>query len=126
MEEYSDRVDELYGESHAGRVRIGFSVWNIGEVAVVLDKYEKREIIEDARIVFTRFIGESRLLVKLNQLKLIPLSFKVVTEAVNYVFKYGIYVADAVQLASAEEFGAFLTYDKKLAQIARIEGLNVI
>ncbi|MBS7611728.1 type II toxin-antitoxin system VapC family toxin [Candidatus Bathyarchaeota archaeon] len=126
VEEHSDRVDELYSESYAGRVRIGFSVWNIGEVAVVLDKYEERGIVEDARIVFARFIGESHLLVKLNQLKLIPLNFRVVVEAVNYVFKHGIYVADAVQLASAEGFDTFLTYDEKLAQIAKIEGLNVI
>lgn len=125
-EEHSAHVDELYSEAHAGRIWIGFSVWNIGEVAVVLDEYEKRGIIENARAVFTKFIGESRLLEKLNQLKLVPLSFKIITKAVNYAFKHGIYIADAVQLTSAEGFDAFLTYDKKLAQIASLEGLSIV
>ena len=44
LEEYSEHVDRLYREAHAGRVRIGFSIWNIGEVAVVLDKYERGEL----------------------------------------------------------------------------------
>ncbi|MFN3384709.1 MAG: type II toxin-antitoxin system VapC family toxin, partial [Archaeoglobaceae archaeon] len=99
---------------------LGFSVWNVGEVAVVLDKYEKRGIIKDAKDVFSKFIGESHLLSKLNQLKIVPMSFKVVMDAVNYVFKHGIYMADAVQIASAKNFDALLTYDKKLAQKIRI------
>lgn len=126
VEEYSDHIDKLYREAHAGRIRLGFSIWNIGEVAVVLDKYEEKGIVEDAKTVFTKFIGESRLLVKLNQLKLIPLNFKVVIEAVNYVFKHRVYIADAIQVASAKKFDELLTYDKRLAQIAINEGLKVI
>ena len=76
--------------------------------------------------MYTRFIGESRFLVRLNQLKLTPLTFSIVIEAVGYVFRYGIYIADAVQIASAKMFNSFLTYDKRLAQIASIESLNVI
>ncbi|MEM2849667.1 MAG: type II toxin-antitoxin system VapC family toxin [Candidatus Bathyarchaeia archaeon] len=126
VEEHSDQVDELYGESHAGRAKIGFSIWNIGEVAVVLDKYGKKGIVKDGKTVFTKFIGETRLLVKLGQLRLVPISSKVVIEAVNYVFKHGIYIADAIQLTSAREFDAFLTYDRRLAQVASAEGFKVI
>jgi len=82
--------------------------------------------LKDARAVFAKFIGESRLLVKLNQLKLVPLSLRVITRAVDYVFKHGIYLADAVQLASAEGFEALLTFDKKLARIASASGFNVL
>ena len=69
VEEHTDRVNELYDKAHAGELIIGFSTWNIGELAGVLDKYERM---------------------------------------------------------SAKGFDAFLTYDKRLAQVARIEGLNVI
>jgi len=126
IEEESASVDALYEEAHAGKLRIGFSIWNIGEVAVVLDKYERRKITKDAKAIFMKFIGETRLLVKLNQLKLIPLNVELLAKAIGYVFKHGIYLADAVQLASAKEFEAFLTYDRKLARIAEMEGLKLL
>ena len=126
VEEHTDRVDELYDKAHAGELIIGFSTWNIGELAGVLDKYESKGVLTNARALFEKFIGETRLLVKLGQLKLIPLSLKIIISAISYVFKHGIYIADAIQLTSAEDFDAFLTYDKKLAHVARIEGLNVI
>jgi len=126
IEEESASVDILYEKAHAGKLRIGFSIWNIGEVAVVLDKYERRKITKDAKAIFMKFIGETRLLVKLNQLKLIPLNVELLAKAIGYVFKHGIYLADAVQLASAKEFEAFLTYDRKLARIAEMEGLKLL
>ena len=46
-------------------------------------------------------------------------------ESATYVFKHGIYIADAVQLASAKRADSLLTFDKKLVQIAKIEGLKV-
>jgi len=126
VEEGSDRVDELYEGAHAGKIKIGFSLWNVGEVAVVLGKYHKRGALKDPKATFSKFIGETRLLTKLDQLKLISLNTRIIIESVNYVFKHGIYVADAIQLASAKNFDGFLTYDKKLAQIAKMEGLKLI
>ncbi|PLJ78206.1 type II toxin-antitoxin system VapC family toxin [Infirmifilum sp. SLHALR2] len=124
-EEGSSRVDALYREAHAGNLMIGFSVWNIGEVAVVLDKYEKRGVIGDAREVFASFIGETRLLARLSQLSLVSLKYDVLASTIGYVFKHGIYIADAVQFASARGFDAFLTYDKRLARLAEVEGLKL-
>ena len=48
--------------------------------------------------------------------------------AVERVFRYHIYVADAVQLASAERAEAewFLTGDRKLAGLAEKEGFHVV
>ena len=126
LEEGSDKIDELYDEAHVGKIKLAFSIWNIGEVAVVLDKYHRMGVLENAKTVFSRFIGETRLLTKLGQLKFIPLNLKILTESIAYVFKHGIYIADAIQLTSAKDFDNFLTFDKKLAQIAKIEGLKVM
>jgi len=126
IEEETNRIDKIYEKAHAGKIRLSFSVWNIGETAVVLDKYHRRAILGNAKEVFSKFIGETRLLVKLGQLKLIPLNLKILIESTTYVFKHGIYIADAVQLASAKGADSFLTFDRKLAQIAEIEGLKVI
>lgn len=125
LEEGSDKVDEFYRGAHAGKTRLAFSVWNIGEVAAVLDKYEKRGVLKNAKALFEKFLGETRLLTKLGQLKLIPLNFKILIQATGYVFKHGIYVADAIQIASAKNFEVFISYDKKLARIANLEGLKI-
>lgn len=125
IEEESDQVDKIYEEAHAGKLKIGFSIWNVGEVAVVLDKYHRRGIIEDTKEAFSRFIGETRFLAKLDQLKLVPLDLRMLIKATGYVFKHGVYVADAIQLASAKGFNSFLTYDRRLAQIAELEGLKL-
>ncbi|MEM4312127.1 MAG: hypothetical protein QXX95_07045 [Nitrososphaerales archaeon] len=74
--------------------------------------------MKDVRKDFEKFIGEIRLLIKLNQLELIPLNFRILIKAIDCVLKHGIYVADAVKLVSAKECDSFLTYDKKLVQIA--------
>ena len=126
LEEHTEQVDGIYDAAYAGDIRIGFSTWNLGEVAVVLSKYERKGILDSAKAVFNRFMGETRLLVKLGQLKLIPLSFRVIISAISYVFKHAIYVADAVQLASAGGFEAFLTYDKRLAEVAQAEGFRLL
>jgi len=125
IEEETDKIDKFYEKAHAGKIRLSFSVWNIGETAVVLDKYHRRGVLENAKEAFSKFIGETRLLVKLGQLKLIPLDLKMLVESTTYVFKHGIYIADAVQLASAKRADSLLTFDKKLVQIAKIEGLKV-
>ena len=125
IEKETDKIDKIYEKAHAGKIRLSFSVWNIGETAVVLDKYHRRGVLENEKEVFSKFIGETRLLVKLGQLKLIPLNLKMLIESTAYVFKHGIYIADAVQLASAKHADGFLTFDKKLVQIAKVEGLKV-
>jgi len=126
VEEHTDFVDALYDRAHAGELVIGFSIWNIGELAVVLDKYERRGILTNAKTLFGKLLGETRLLIRLGQLTLVPLNLNVIVSATGYVFKHGIYIADAIQLASAKTFDAFLTYDRKLAQIAYAEGLSIL
>ena len=126
VEEGSESVDELYERAHLGEIVIGFSLWNLGEVAVVLDKYERRGVLEDARSTFSKFLGETRLLSKLNQLKLVPLNLEIMLKAIGYVFKHGVYLADAIQLSSARGFDSFLTYDRGLAHVASREGLRSI
>jgi len=94
-------------------------------VAAILGKYERRGVLKSAKQVFARFVGETRLLVKLNQLRLTQLNSVIMFDSTKYVFKHGLYMADAVQLASAKDFELFLTYDKKLAKVAGEEGLRL-
>lgn len=123
----SDVVDGVFARAHAGDAVIVVSYWNIGEAAVVFDKYG-RMLGLDAVGVFRTMLRELRMLSRARGLMLVRVSSRVLRMAVKRVFRYHIYVADAVQLASAERAGAerFLTGDRKLAGLAEKEGFQVM
>lgn len=105
-EEQSDRVLEIYDQCYSGKLTLGYSVWNIGEVAVVLDKREKRGDIGNGKAIFLGFLRETLTLLTVRCVKIVPIE-PVLPRAVEYVFKYRIYFADALQIASAKNFDAF-------------------
>lgn len=127
IEPGTDVVDSLYEEAHKGYATIGFSIWNIGEASVVFDKYARRGLLEDGRKPLERLLGESRLLLSLESLKLIDITQDLLMESIKLVFKHHIYIADSLQIASARKgFNHFMTADKKLAEKAEDEGMTVI
>lgn len=123
----SDVVDGVFAGAHAGDAVVVVSYWNIGEAAVVFDKYG-RLLGLDSVGVFRTMLRELRMLSRARGLVLVRVSSRVLRMAVERVFRYHVYVADAVQLASAERAGAewFLTGDRKLAGLAEKEGFRVV
>jgi len=126
VEDGTEIVDRLYRDAHAGQRTILFSIFNVVESAVVFDKYERRGVIKSAKKAFERFLGETRLLLKLGQLIIVPINLETVLEAIELVFKHGIYIVDAIQISSAKNARAFLTFDSELAKIAKKEGFELI
>ncbi len=130
VEDGSDMVNELYEESLNGELALAFSVWNIGEVLGVFDKYYRRGWItkEDYRNAYLRFRAETRRLIKLNVLRIIPVKSKLLIKTWSLITKYHIYIADALQIVSAKTINAdkLVTGDKKLNNIALQEGLNTL
>ncbi len=61
-EEGSEKVDSLFNESYDKSVVLVISQWNIGEAAVVFDKYQNRKVIRDARQPFQSLYNEASLL----------------------------------------------------------------
>jgi len=121
----SDKVDELYRNAEMGKIKLHFSLWNIGEVCGVFDKHrENTNLKSDLELL----LGESTRLVVSGRLNVIEISNDVVMGALEIVLKYHIYVADALQLATAHIVGAkrFVTADKMLIRIAKKEGFDVI
>ncbi|HID42192.1 MAG TPA: PIN domain-containing protein [Archaeoglobaceae archaeon] len=51
-----------------------------------------------------------------------------IAESIPLIFNYHIYVADAIQICSCkqEKCNLFVTFDKKLREIAMDEGIEVI
>ncbi len=123
----SDVVDNIFSNAYRGLNVLTFSYWNIAESAVVFDKYERRLGL-DARNLLRNLLREVRTLTKLHRVIIVGMSPLIIREAVKLVFKHHIYVADALQVASALKSSStkFVTGDKGLANVAKIEGLKTL
>lgn len=126
----SEVVVGFYNKALSGVLKLAFSIWNIGEVLGVLDRYARRgaldlELWKTAR---RNFLGETRRLAVFNVLKLVEISPGLLKESWGLVEKHHIYQADALQIVSAKYIraGEFITADKPLCGVAKNEGLNVV
>ncbi len=121
----SQIIDQIYEDAYREKIVIAFSYWNIAEAALVFDKYEKR-IGVNARSLFREMLRETRTLARMNQGIIMYVSPLILRETVKILFKHHLYVADALQVASAKKIGAatFVTGDKELASIVVLEDLN--
>jgi len=123
----SEIVDNIYKDAYQGIKRLSFSYWNIAEAVIVFDKYAKRLGV-DAKEIVRYMLRESITLSRLNRLITVSVNPSVLLASIELVLKYHIYVADALQIASAKRFNnpIMVTGDKKIANIAEIEGLKVL
>ena len=130
QEEGYQAIDKVYLESEAGRVKISFSVWNVGEAIGVLDRYCRRELISDNefRSVIGDLISESLKMMKMNALQILPITSEILIECWLLVVKHHIYEADALQISSSKNAGCdlFLGADSRLIEAAKKEGINAV
>ena len=130
LEPGSEIVSGVYDKALSGGLALTFSVWNIGEVLGVLDKYYRRGWLDKQDYTKARyqFIGETIRLLKLRLLKIIPIKTRLLIRAWPLIEKYHIYIADALQVISAKHVGAQKLYtgDKQVHEIAVKEGINSI
>jgi predicted nucleic acid-binding protein len=126
QEEGSDRMDQIFERAEKGEEQIFFSTWNVGEVAVVFDKYEQEGLLQ-AKPVMMTFLEEVKRLGKSRAAEMVPVSGSVIAQAVTLTFKHHVYVADALQVISCQTVAGagFVTADRRLAGIAKDEGLKV-
>uniref|UniRef100_A0A7J3X843 PIN domain-containing protein n=1 Tax=Thermofilum pendens TaxID=2269 RepID=A0A7J3X843_THEPE len=128
VEEPGSRVvDEIYRSAYKGVAVLAFSYWNIAEAAAVFDKYERKLGLE-ARELLRNLLRESATLSRLRRLVLVSVSPSLLQASVKLVLKHHIYVADALQVASAKSLNSyrFVTGDRDLARVAENEGLKAL
>ncbi len=123
----SNAVDSIFSKCYRGLIKISFSYWNMAEAAVVFDKYERRLGL-NAKELLRNLLREMETLAKLHRLRVVEISPRILKETIKLVLKYHVYVADALQMASAikAKSNIFVTGDKDLAKIAETEKLKVI
>ncbi len=123
----SSAVDGIFSMCYRGIGRISFSYWNVAEAAVVFDKYERRLSL-NARELLRNLLREVKTLTRLRRLIVVGINPRILRETVKLVLKHHIYVADALQIASAlrVKSSIFITGDRNLARIAEAEKLRVL
>ncbi len=123
----SQMVDDLFNRAHKGSIVIAFSYWNVGEAAVVFDKYGEKLGLKSTE-VFRMMLRELRMLFRMRSANMVNVTPKIIRESVKLVFNRHIYVADAIQIVSAKQVGAHMlvTGDVKLAEASMAEGLETL
>lgn len=124
-EEGSDKMDQIFEAAEKGGESVFFSTWNVGELVVVFDKYEREGLLE-AKSVMMTFLEEMKRLGKSRAAEIVPVSGSLIAQAVTLTLKHHVYVADALQIVSCRTMSGagFVTADRRLARIAEDEGLS--
>jgi predicted nucleic acid-binding protein len=124
----SATIKDLYLKSYSGELTLAFSSWNVGEILGALDKAKMQNRLDQRKYLTSkrRLLLDTKRLVKLGVLLLIPVKNKLLVESWKLIEKHRIYQADALQIISAKAINAseFLTSDKRLHEIAEAEALN--
>ncbi len=124
----SDFVREFYMKSYSGDVKLSYNIWNIGEVLGAFDKAKNIGRIDNRayELVKNRFLLETRRMIKLGIILIVPLKIKILKNSWRLIERYHIYEADAIQIASAKYVNSsqFLTGDRRLHEVAVEEGIN--
>lgn len=123
-------LDRVYSEAERGRVKVAFSIWNVGEALGVFDRYHRRGAISEEEFGSTlrSMTSETAKMLRLGVLRLLPITSKNLVESWELVLKYHIYAADALQVASAKEAGCelFLGADNTLLEVAEKEKITCV
>ena len=106
---------------------LSFSYWNIAEAVVVFDKYA-RKLELDAKKMVRDMLGEFTTLSRLHRLIVVSVSPSILRTSIELALKHHIYMADALQIASAKKVNSsiMVTGDRELANIAEVEGLKTL
>ncbi len=130
LEDGTREVQEVYRRALDGEASLAFSAWNVGEVLGVMDRYRRRGWLEerDYRRARGLFILETKRLVRLNLLRIVPVKTRLLVRSWRLVEERHVYQADALQVESAKRVGAdlFMSADERLVEIAKEEGLNAV
>ena len=126
-EEGSPAVHAVFRSAYVGRLNLVLSEWNVGEVLGVLQRKARESgQTKDFTRLKQRMHGEVATLSRLGFLDAAPVSSKLLRECWPIQERRFLYIADALQIATAVEEACdhFVTGDADLHQAAKAEGLR--
>jgi uncharacterized protein len=118
-------VDEIFDKMDSGNARLYLSIWNTGEVAGVIDRYDRKGAVNYQKCI-SAFFNDLERYLKSDKLEIINITPSLISASIEILRKYHIYLADALQIETCKVIGAdlFVTGDKELYSTALKEGLN--
>ncbi len=124
-EENSSIADAYFRQAYRGETVICLSEINLGETAVVFDRYSRKMGI-DARNRAKTMLSELGVLERSSSVEIYPVSSQIIRQAIKVVLEQHIYIVDAIQLETCIEAGSvvFCSADKELNATARKLGLE--
>ncbi len=126
-EENSDIADNYFHLAQHGETIICLSEINLGEAAVVFDKYSRKTGI-DARDRLQTMLSELKGLERSSSVEIHSVSSRIIQNAIRTVLEQHIYIVDAIQLETCIDAGStvFCSADKELNATARKLGMKTI
>lgn len=124
MENDSETVDEVFRLAQRGKSVICFSEINLGEAAVVFDKYSRKVGIDPTER-FRTMLRELTSLERSSSVEIYQVSGQIIRKSIKTVLKNHLYIVDAIQLETCLEAKGtvFLSADKELKASAEKLGL---
>jgi len=130
LERASEVVDAAYEKAEAGELRLVFSIWNVGEIIGVLDRYASRKLItvEALRAALSKFVLESMKMVRLDSLQIMPITSISLSSSWLLITRHHVYEADALQISTSLEAGCDFLFsaDVDLVRVAEKEDIKAI
>ena len=121
----SETADAIFHMAQRGEAVICTSEINLGEAAVVFDKYS-RKVGLDARGRLQTMLSELHSLERSSAFEIYPVSSQIIRKSITILLEHHIYIVDAVQLETCVEAEGtvFLTADRELRAVAERIGLK--
>lgn len=126
-EKGTDEIDKVFKGAREKSATIYLSFWNVAEAMGIFDKYSRTSKMDRNKTI-GKFLGELKALKEIGSFNTLDVRQSLISEAIEYVLKYHIYIADALQISSCKsaQCNKFLTSDKRLAESAKAEGIETI
>ena len=121
----TEEVDVIFDRVDSGNARLYLSIWNTGEVAGVIDRYDRKSGADYQKCIGTFFNDIERYL-KSDKVEIINITPLLISTSIEILRKHHIYLADALQIETCKIVGADLlvTGDRGLYNAAIKEGLD--
>lgn len=123
----SGAVEALFREAEALDSKLYFSLWNIGEVAGVFDRYRRNSAASPSsrREVF---FNDMMRYVRIGAMEIADVTYQLVLQSIEILYRNHIYISDALQIATCKQLQCdeFVTSDRRLSEIAQREGLRSV
>lgn len=118
-------ADTIFRQAQHGEAVICSSEINLGEAAVVFDKYS-RKVGLDARDRLQIMLSELNSLERSSSFEIYPVSSRIIRRSIVTLLEHHIYIVDAVQLQTCVEAEGtvFCTADRELQAVAEKIGLK--